>query len=283
MMLDFLRFAAVLTEKISAKGAVVIFGGGKLALDAAKTSKKMGAEKITVLFREAWENSPVTDAEVKNLGIEGLDIIYNAGINRLQGEADGLIELEYVDMKTREKTTIPAQTLILASGRFPELIFFEMKPEESEDSKPVDHALRWEAIPPYKQPAFKEQAGIFAEGDVLADYSAAIKAIGAGRRAAASIQQVMYGIEPSLTEDVITPKSILQDVDHVDNVVSCQRQIMPICSGRELVLCGELERGFTAEMAQSEASRCLQCGLICYERSEDSPVRDVTAARAQAR
>jgi len=48
---------------------------------------------------------------------------------------------------------------------------------------------------------------------------------------------------------------------------------MPICSGRELAVCGEIERGFSDEMAQSEASRCLQCGLICYEHS-GSPTRE---------
>jgi formate dehydrogenase (NADP+) beta subunit len=267
LMVDFLRFAPEHCADISVQPEVVIFGGGKLALRAAEISKVRGAQKITILFRESWENSPVTDAEVQKLTSEGLTIVHNAGISRLQGEGQGLTELEYVDIQTSAKTTLSAQTLILASGRFPELIFSELKPAESEASATVEDTLRWEAVPPYKQPAFKEEVGLFAVGDVLADYTAAIKAIGAGRRAAASIQQIMYGIEPSLTANVITSKSILQNVDHVENVAGCQRQIMPICSSRELAVCGEIERGFSAEMARIEASRCLQCGLICYERS----------------
>jgi hypothetical protein len=109
---------------------------------------------------------------------------------------------------------------------------------------------------------------LFAEGDVLADYSAAIKAIGAGRRAAASIHQVMHGLTPNLAEHVITPQSVLQNVYQVEKVQASQRQIMPICSGEELAICGEIERGFSADMAQREAARCLQCGLICYEHTE---------------
>jgi NADPH-dependent glutamate synthase beta subunit-like oxidoreductase len=175
--------------------------------------------------------------------------------------------LDTVDIKTRGKTTIAAQNLIIATGRFPELIFIKSKAEELEVGEPADRPLRWEATPPYKQPAFKNEVGLFAEGDVLADYSAAIKAIGAGRRAAASLQQMMYGIDPSLTEHVITPQSILQNVDHVESVAACQRRIMPLCSSRELAVCGEIERGFNSEMARAEASRCLQCGLICYEPS----------------
>jgi len=63
---------------------------------------------------------------------------------------------------------------------------------------------------------------------------------------------------------VITPRSILQNVYHVEKVQASQRQIMPICSGKELAVCGEIERGFSPDMAQKEAARCLQCGLICY-------------------
>ena len=37
-------------------------------------------------------------------------------------------------------------------------------------------------------------------------------------------------------------------------------------------MCGEIERGFSADMAQEEASRCLQCGLICYEHTENATV-----------
>ena len=267
LMVDLLSPAPRGAGALDIKSNVAIFGGGKLALEAAKVCKESGAEKITILFREDLQDSSITDADVNNLGIEDLAVIYNAGIHSLRGEADRLVELDAIDIKTREKTTIPAQNLIIATGRFPELIFVESKPEEPESDEPADRPLRWEAVPPYKQPAFKGEVGLFSEGDVLADYSAAIKAIGAGRRAAASLQQMMYGLDPSLTEYVVTPKSILQNVDHVESVASSQRQIMPLCSGRELVACGEVERGFSKEMALAEASRCLQCGLICYEHS----------------
>jgi formate dehydrogenase beta subunit len=269
MMVDIVGMAAKDPDAFSCQPDVVIFGGGRLALKAALTCKNSGAERITILFRENWEDSPISDTDIKELDIKNLDIVYNAGIHRLLGEADGLVELEAIDTQTLAKSTIPAQNLIVATGRFPELLFIELQSEESESGEPVDHPLRWEAFAPYKQPIYKDEVGLFAKGDVLADYSAAIKAIGAGRRAAASLQQVIYGIDPSLTENVITANSILQDVDHVEKVEGCQRQIMPICRGKELAACGEIERGFTADMARAEASRCLQCGLICYEHTAE--------------
>jgi NADPH-dependent glutamate synthase beta subunit-like oxidoreductase len=267
MMVDLLSSAAKGHEMFTFQSDVTIFGGGKLALEAAKICKESGAEKITILFREDLQNSSISDDDVKNFDFEGLDILYNAAIHCLRGEEGRLVELDRVDIKTRKKTTIAAQNLIIATGRFPELIFIQSKAEEPEVGESEDRPLRWEATPPYKQPALKNEVGLFAEGDVLADYSAAIKAIGAGRRAAASLQQMMYGIDPSLTEHVITPQSILQNVDHLEGVAACQRQIMPLCGSRELAVCGEIERGFNNEMAVAEASRCLQCGLICYEPS----------------
>ncbi len=278
MLVDLIRIGAQHKEAFSIESDVVIAGGGKLALDAAKVCKELGATNITLLFRESWENSPVSDEEVQKLGLTGVNLIYNAAINRLFGEADRLEQVEYIEADTRNIKIISAQTLVFATGRFPELVFIRPKPEsaETEETEDVDlppaQTLGWKGVQPYKQPALKDEVGLFAEGDVLADYSAAIKAIGAGRRAAASIHQIMHGLPPNLTEQVITPQSVLQNVYHVEKVRASQRQIMPICSGKELVMCGEIERGFSADMAQEEASRCLQCGLICYEHTETAAV-----------
>ena len=270
MLVDLMRFGTQSPGDIAVESDTVIVGGGSLALDAAKVCKDMGAKTITVLFREDWENSPISDAEVEERGLTDINVIYNAAINRLIGEGEHLDQVEYIEADTFKRTIIPAQTLVFATGRFPELVFIRPKPEaaevEDEDSA-APLSSGWEGIQTYKQPAFKDEVGLFAEGDVLADYSAAIKAIGAGRRAAASIHQVMHGLSPNLSEHVITPQSTLQDVYHVENVTASQRQIMPICSGKELAICGEIERGFSADMAREEASRCLQCGLICYEHS----------------
>jgi formate dehydrogenase beta subunit len=272
LLVDLIRFGSRL-QNFPIESDVVIAGGGKLALDAAKICKDLGAETITVIFREKWEDSPVAEADLSKPGMAGIKPIYDAAINRLAGKADRLEQVEYIEGDTLKKIVIPAQNLVFASGRFPELIFVKPKTEAAEiedaagaESTP-DLSLDWEGVQVYKQPAFKDEVGLFAEGDVLADYSAAIKAIGAGRRAAASIHQIMHGISPTLTDNVLTPQSIIQNVYEVEKVEASQRQIMPICSGKELEVCGEIERGFSPEVARKEASRCLQCGLICYERT----------------
>ena len=66
----------------------------------------------------------------------------------------------------------------------------------------------------YKAPAFYDEQGLVAAGDALSDFSGAIKAIGAGRRAAVSIQRILHQLPVNLTESVVRPGCAVQDVDH---------------------------------------------------------------------
>ncbi|MBF0121070.1 MAG: 4Fe-4S binding protein [Desulfobacterales bacterium] len=178
--------------QISCGENVVIYGGRDIAAniltDAEKMCKELGAKKITIL---------------------------NEVITRLIGDGNNLT---YVESKN---STIPCNTLILSSGRLPEVIFIASEGTHE----------KWE--------------GILIGTQQLTDYSAAIKAIGGGRMAAAYIHKAMYGIDLSLPENVLTPKTEVQNIDKVENVYknTCQK------------------------IAQTEAKRCLQCGLICYEHS----------------
>jgi NADPH-dependent glutamate synthase beta subunit-like oxidoreductase/Pyruvate/2-oxoacid:ferredoxin oxidoreductase delta subunit len=278
LMVDVLRFASARPQAFDLKGPVAICGGGKLALECARRCRELGAGALTIVYREPWASSPVTDAEVRALEMEGLSIIHGASIRQIAGRAGQLREVEILDLDTRAVSRVPAQGIVFSSGRLPEMIFIRpgADPATGGGQETPD---QWTGTLPYKSPAFKDQEGLFAAGDVLADYSAAIKAIGAGRRAAASIHYVMNGIDPRLSENVLTPVSVIQNVDHVENVKLFPRRIMPLCTSRDLALCGEVELGFSPDSARMEAGRCLQCGLICYRQK---PATGATAATAAA-
>jgi NADPH-dependent glutamate synthase beta subunit-like oxidoreductase len=276
LLLDVIRSGSDNAQPISCGSDVVIAGGGKLAMDAAKTCFSNGAEKVTLLFRETLEAAPLTDADMASLESDNITVIFNAAIGRLFGVENNLTELEYVDLESSSTVRIPAYSLILASGRFPELILTKSEIKETDELEGAP--LQWEATIPYKRPDQLEEIGLLSEGDVLSDYSAAIKAIAAGRRAAASIHQIMYGIPLIFPENIVTPESIVQNVDQVENVQACSRRIMPLGDQNELEAGGDLEKGFSREMAQAEAARCLQCGLICYERPVPSGELNLSAA-----
>jgi NADPH-dependent glutamate synthase beta subunit-like oxidoreductase len=211
------------------------------------------------------------DVTLESLESEGIYCRYNTAILRLLGQEESLTSVELIDLTSDQKELLPTNSLILATGRFPEMIFRRIETEETEDldqSKGDVEArtdFNWEGLPPYKHPLAVDTRGIFAEGDPLTDFSGAIKAIAAGRRAAASIHKSMYGISFDLSENVLTSEVYIQNVDHVENVDSVPREMMPIAGGHELTHGHEIEKGFDEVQARKEAGRCLKCGLICYQ------------------
>ncbi len=261
-------------DQFTCGSKVVIIGGGKLAVDAARKCKESGSSKITLLFRESLGECDVPAELVNTLKQEGIEIYFNTAISRLFGEENQLTELEYVELNSQARENLPVNTLLISSGRFPEFIFSKKQPQKSEDKNQDEDSsdetdtgdLRWEAVETAKKPANKDELGLLAQGDDLTDYTAAIKAIAAGRRAAAAIHHVLYGNPIEHPPNVVTPQTWLQNVDHVHHVTTTSRQIMPLGGTREMAMGEDFEKGFSKEMADQEANRCLQCGLICYQK-----------------
>lgn len=274
LLIDFLRSARQGSAAVGPE--VVIVGGGRLAAEAATQCRRAGAASVTVLLREPLATAPLSAEAVKALDSEGVRVIFNAGVIRIAGEDDRLSAVTYVDLDARVPVEMPAQTLLLAAGRFPEMIFVPAPAVAAsrEGDVPVppgapDGVLRWVGVLPYKPATHPEAAGLYSSGDQFTDFSGAIKAIGAGRRAAASIHQLLVGIDPGLPATVVTPASEIQNVYAVENVAPEPRQLMPLAPAGAVQ--GEVELGFAEDAARREAARCLQCGLICYERRPVAP------------
>ena len=236
-------------------------GGEGLAGETLAKAKETGAETVTFIFQESPDN-----ATVAALTEAGAEVITGAGITRLVGSGESLKGIDILDAEGATRS-IAAKTLVFSAGRFPELIFTRPAGEDEETGS----ADEWIAVPPYKQPAHADQVGLFAKGDALTDFSGAIKAIAAGRRAAATIHKLIYDIPLDLPENALKPDTAVQNVDHVDAVAASPRRIMPLADSRDLAQLQELEKGFDTAKAQEEASRCLRCGLICYQHAGNQP------------
>jgi len=270
LLIDIIKTGLDNHKNLSLNSNIVIVEGGKLTIEAAKICGHLGAKNITVMFRNARDNSPLDESEIKQLENKGVNIVFNASITRLAGQDNLLEEVTYTDVETESEQALDADTLVLAAGRFPEMIFKPIKPEDpetDEEQTPVhpNEPIRWEGIQPYKDPAYSEEMGLLAKGDTITDFSAAIRAIAAGRRAAASIHKIMYDIDLDLPGNVIARNTVIQRVDILENITASTRQIMPLCRMEDVSETNpEIEKGFNEEMAKTEANRCLQCGLICY-------------------
>lgn len=247
------------------KCPVVFVEGGDMVVDFALQCKAKGAKNVILITRETTKISPFGLRE-EQLIASGITVIFHAAITKLKGKGSALTGLEYTDLTTGAVTELHVANLVMASGRIPEMIITLNDSQLNGTSEP-ESELDWIAFEPYKKPDFKKEKGFFSDGDTLSDFNAAIKAIGAGRRAAASMHKAISGMTLSLQDHVITSETVLQDVDHVDNVDVVPRKIMPLCCTSDHMFCEETELGFSKEMASAEASRCLRCGLICYKQS----------------
>ncbi len=244
---------------------VVFVEGGEMVIDLALQCKAKGAKEVIFITRENAKISPYGLQE-EQLIASGITVIYNAAITKLKGKGAALTGLEYTDLATGRVNELAFANIVMASGRIPEMIITLNNGKANATGVP-ESELDWIAFESYKKPDFRKEIGFFSEGDALSDFNAAIKAIGAGRRAAASMHRAISGISLSLQDHVVTSETFLQDVDHVENVDVVPRKIMPLCCLSDHTFCEETEIGFSEEMATAEASRCLKCGLICYKQS----------------
>jgi NADPH-dependent glutamate synthase beta subunit-like oxidoreductase len=258
---------------------VVIVAAGPLALKAAETCRSLGAGNVTTVYREADRGIQAGDGQDRDA------VCFETGVHRIYGIDGDITGVDLMDLSTREIRRVSADLLVFESGRYPELVLVRIPDEADGDAaaEPVPATggeVEWEAVMPYKRPGFAGSTGLFSPGDAFTDFSAAIKAIGAGRRAAASIHQLMNGTMPMLDDTVVTGEADVQNVDHVDHVRPSFRQIMPVSDTAELSAGKELEKGYTEAEARAEADRCLQCGLICYRQTdiEDMPQHSATGA-----
>ncbi|NNF98914.1 MAG: RnfABCDGE type electron transport complex subunit B [Desulfobacteraceae bacterium] len=247
--------------------AYLIVGGGTLAVETASDLIKSGARSVTLMFREAPHKLEVSPETIDALEQMGATMLTNCGITRFFGKKNKLKSVEYLDLGTNDRNRMPADVLLFAAGRYPEMIFTAADDVSGSGEDTTGGPMQWEAFLPYKAPAHATETGIFADGDVLTDYSGAIVAIAAGRRAAASIHKSIYDINLDLPDTLLTPTSVVQDVDAVADVSPSSRNIMPLADTAPLLKEEELEKGFSEETARIEAKRCLKCGLICYQRT----------------
>jgi NADPH-dependent glutamate synthase beta subunit-like oxidoreductase len=253
---------------------VAIIGGGNTALDAARTSWRLGAKEVTIIYRRSRTEMPANDIEIEEAGKEGVVFHYLAAPTKLMGNNGKLTHLEYLEMELGEpdesgrrrpvpkkgtETVIEVDNVINAIGQFPVTDFVV------NDGIGLSKWNTIEVTNPLTGETTKE--GVFAGGDAVTGASIAVEAIGAGRRAARSIHCYLRGETSNVPETVITNKSRLPDVDKLHAVNESDRVHMPELKVDDRRLSfQEVELGLDEHMAKDESARCLQCGLICYRK-----------------
>ena len=250
---------------------VLVIGGGNVAMDVARTARRIGGGRVVVTCLEKRGEMPAWTKDIEEAEEEGVIIENSWGPKQIlieDGRVAGMNMIRCVsvfDMEGRfrpafdEETSIflDCDTLVIAIGQAPDLDFL------SEDEG-LERAM-WGTLQVDDNTLATNIPGIFAGGDFTTGPTFIIRAIGAGRRAALAIDKYLRGDEsPVIIQDEKTSLGAEEDrlsMEEAD-VPLTGRVELPQADIRSRVQdFREVEAGYTDEQARAEAVRCLRCDL----------------------
>lgn len=261
--LDFLR--DVRLGKIKAvKGRVLVIGGGNVAMDAALTALRLGAEKVQVACLEKPEEMPAFPWEVEQAVEEGVVIHHSWGVKRILGENGRVKAVELMrctsvfDEEGRfnpafdenATQTLKADMLIISIGQASDLSWLggEQLKISSTGTIEVDEAMQTN-IP-----------GTFACGDIVSGPASIVEAVASGKTAAFSIDKYLGG--QGKLEDRFVEVEVEHWLGKKEGFAYKPRVKMPkLPVEQRKGSFAEVELGYDEQMALEEAERCLRCDL----------------------
>ncbi|MDH5782890.1 MAG: FAD-dependent oxidoreductase [Candidatus Bathyarchaeota archaeon] len=266
--LDFLR-SANLGEKVNLGDYVAIIGGGNAAVDSARKALRLGAKKVTILYRRSRAEMPAHQPEIAEAEKEGVEMKFLVTPKRILGRNGKVATIECLKMalgqpdETGRRRPIPIEgsehtisvdTVIIAIGQILDSSTIPEKIQTSRRTIIVD-PVTFEANVP----------GVFAGGDATLGPASVIEAIACGKEAAISIHRYLRGED---MESGRPKKRIKVEEVPKEGIIKKQRKPIPMLPAEKRKEdLEEVVLGYTEEMAVEEASRCLSCGC-CSECRE---------------
>ncbi|MEF2231854.1 MAG: FAD-dependent oxidoreductase [Pseudodesulfovibrio sp.] len=276
--------AHALGQKPETGGKVIVVGGGNTAIDAARTCVRLGAE-ATLMYRRTRAEMPADVEEIAGAEDEGVRFKFLAAPARVIGNENGrATHLEYYEMELGEpdasgrrrpvkkegsEQRMEASLIIAAIGQKPDLGC--LYDGSAEGTCPLE-TTKWQTIVADPETFQTAIPGVFTAGDVYTGPDLVVSAIGDGRKAARSIHYYLtQGNIPvsRTTQKEMIPYTLFKEIDMVERK---QRAVLPhLCHGDERnCTFNEVEGSLGEAEAHAEASRCLRCGLVCYDRDPEA-------------
>ncbi len=244
---------------------VIVIGGGNVALDVARSVRRLGAEEVTAVCLESRAEMPAWEWEVEEALAEGIRLMPSWGPRAVfteEGEVRG-IELKrcrrVFDESGRfspqfdeaDVCTRVADTVVLAIGQRADLACLEGSDVKTEGPDRLQ----------YSQETLTTSApDVFACGEVVTGPGAAVEAVADGHRAARSMAHYLEHGQPLAqpTDELPTIGELPERI--AEKVRLAPRVQVPLAAAERRVQdFGEIERAFTEPEALAEAQRCLAC------------------------
>lgn len=264
-------------EKIEVGDKVLVVGGGDTAIDAARVSRRLGAD-VTIVYRRTRNEMPAIEEEIVGAEEEGIKFIFLAAPVEFEKEGERIIKMKCQRMELGEPDSsgrrrpvpiaddyfdIEATTSIAAISQEPDFTGMDNLHEGKDWIKIDENGLTT---------IDKTYAG----GDAI-DLGLATIAIFHGRKAAETIHYRFRGITPERVEKppVITHDKIILDY-YESKVRNEPVTISP--EDRLKIVDGEITATLTEEQAIEEAKRCMSCASCfdcgtCWSLCQDQAIK----------
>jgi heterodisulfide reductase subunit A len=282
---DYLRHINLGMDQFTGRKVAVV-GGGNTAMDAARTARREGAE-VTVLYRRTQEEMPADPEEIEDAIAEDVkfhyliapvEILGTDGDGRVRGIRCVRMELGDVDSSGRRRPVpVPGSEHELEFDQV--IVSVSQQPDRSWYGKDNGQLAftKWDTVVAHSLSLQTDMPGVFAGGDLVLGPATVVEAMGQGRRAAEAIDKYLQG-QP--LRDFVThvppayPRRSFEsrphpyapryeEIPHLPRVKMAQRD----ANMRTVGDYREVNLGLSAEQAQQESNRCLNCGVCveCYE------------------
>ncbi len=177
---------------------VAVVGGGNVAMDAARCAKRLGAEEVYIIYRRSEEEMPARREEVHHAKEEGIVFKLLTNPTRILGKDGWVNGIECVEMtlgepdesgrrrpqeKAGSEHVLDVETVIIAIGQTPNPLI--------KDTTPELEVNRRGGLVVDEKTGLTSKAGVYAGGDAVTGAATVILAMGAGKTAAAAIDQYL--------------------------------------------------------------------------------------------
>lgn len=243
---------------------ICVIGGGNVSMDATRTAKRLGAESVTCVYRRRVDDMTALAEEIEEAMAEGCQILPLQAPARIEKDAEGKVAALWTVPqiigpygKDGRPKPIPADVpefriacdyVIVAIGQA-----IDARPFEAIGIKTFKGMIQTEDTS-----SVADVDNVFAGGDAVSGPATVIRAVAAGKVAAANIDAYL-GFEHKIKTDVVVPPA------HLTNAPPCGRvnlksHCTPDCKGNfDLVV-----EGMSRKEADQESERCLRCDYFGF-------------------
>lgn len=243
---------------------VLVIGGGNVAMDCVRSALRLGAKEAKIVYRRRKVDMTALPEEVDGALEEGCELIELHAPLRIEADADGNACALWVQPQIigqidawgrakvsaakKDEVRIEADVVVVAIGQGIETRHFEE----------AGMSVRRGNLAALPDGMVSDLPGVFAGGDCVTGPATVIRAIAAGKVAAANIDNYL-GFNHLISVDVEIPAPGYEDKQHCARVNLTEKPAQERKNNFEHIECG-----MSAEEAAQECSRCLRCDHYGY-------------------